>query len=75
MSDDDEVFMPLRRAAGLLGVPITWLKEEAEAGRVPSLMIGRRRLFNLEAVEHVLVERARDNGVGTASRNGAEATA
>jgi hypothetical protein len=42
-----------------LNLPTTWLKAEAAAGRLPALRIGRRILFNLAAVEAVLLERAR----------------
>ncbi len=50
--------MPLKRAAFRLGVPIKWLRDEAEAGRVPSLRVGRRVLVNLQTVEQILLERA-----------------
>ncbi len=53
-----EVFLPLRRAATRLGVPAAWLRAEARAGRVPHLRVGRRLLFNLAAVESVLLDRA-----------------
>ena len=55
---EPEAFMSLRRTAARLGVPIAWLKTEAEARRIPSLRAGRRLLFNPEAVEQVLLERA-----------------
>ena len=40
----------------LLGVPdaAEWLLEEAFAGRIPSVMIGRRLWFNPGAVRYVL---------------------
>ena len=41
-----------------LGLPRDWLKTEAEAGRIPSLLAGKRRLFNSEAVERALEDRA-----------------
>ncbi len=41
-----------------LGLPLAWLKAEAKAGRIPSLQVGRRLLFNPEAVERVLLDRA-----------------
>lgn len=41
-----------------LRVPARWLRAEAEAGRVPHLNADGRFLFNLEAVERVLLERA-----------------
>lgn len=53
-----ESFLPLRRAAARLGVPIAWLKSEAAAGRVPCLRVGRRLLLNCDAVERALLERS-----------------
>lgn len=54
-----EPFLPLRQTATRLGVPAAWLRSEAQAGRVPHLRVGRRLLFNPEAVEAVLLKRAR----------------
>ena len=56
-----EAFISLRRTAARLGVPIAWLKAEAEAGEVPHLKVGRRLLFRSDEVERVLLERARSN--------------
>ena len=39
-------------------LPAAWLKAEAKAGRIPVLRAGRRLLFNPEAVERVLLDRA-----------------
>lgn len=44
--------------ANELRLPASWLKTEANAGRIPSLRIGRRLLFNSEAVVQVLMQRA-----------------
>jgi hypothetical protein len=49
---------PVGPMARLLRVPVAWLRQEAEAGRVPFLRCGKVFLFNPEAVEAVLVERA-----------------
>lgn len=55
-----------------LGLSMTWLKAEAVAGRIPCFRAGRRVLFDPEAVERALIERAQrvkgsadDPGVGT----------
>lgn len=48
----------VRGLANRLKLPAAWLKAEAQAGRIPSLRVGRRLLFNLEAVERALLERA-----------------
>ena len=55
-----ETFVPLQQAAGCLGVPAAWLKAEAEARRIPHLKAGRRLLFNVIAVEEVLLARAQE---------------
>jgi len=56
---DREAFVPARRAAASLGVPIAWLKREAEAGRVPAVRAGRRLLIHLDDARATLAERAK----------------
>ena len=46
-----------------LRVPVAWLKTEADAGRIPHLRAGKAYLFDPQAVESVLVERARTEGM------------
>lgn len=41
-----------------IGLPAPWLIEEAKAGRLPCLMVGKRLLFNRKAVERALAKRA-----------------
>lgn len=61
MSDTpDSTFIALRQAASRLGVPIAWLRDEAEGGRVPCLRAGRRLLFNVDQVRSALKERAKE---------------
>ena len=57
-----ETYINLRRAASRLGVPMNWLREEARAGRIPSLRVSRRLMFNLEEVEAALRARSRPEG-------------
>jgi len=45
-----------------LRLPAAWLRAEADARRIPSLRAGRRFLFNVEAVERVLLDRAAKGG-------------
>lgn len=45
--------------ARTIGVPVHWLKREAEAGRIPHLRADRVYLFNPEVVRRVLLERAK----------------
>lgn len=55
MSDD---LCTTRQLAQRLRLPVRWLRTEALAGRIPSLEIGRRILFNLDAVRAALAKRA-----------------
>ena len=57
-----EKFLPLHVLAMRLGIPAAWLKSEADAGRIPSLQAGRRRLFDLEAVRETLLARSVSEG-------------
>ena len=53
-----QAYVGLRRAAILLGLPVSYLRDEAKAGRVPHLKIGRQYRINLKAVERELAARA-----------------
>ena len=46
-----------------LRLPHDWLRREADAGRIPCLRVGRRRLFNISAVRKALAIRAGKCGV------------
>ena len=59
-AQNHESFMSLQRTAARLGVPIAYLRREAESNRVPHLRVGRRLLFSPEAVEQALIERAQE---------------
>jgi len=50
---------PLRVAARDLGVPASWLREQALAGAIPCLRAGSSLLFDLQLVRRILLERAR----------------
>lgn len=50
--------------ARILRVTVRWLRSEAEAGRLPSVKAERRFLFNREAVERMLAERAANDFSG-----------
>jgi hypothetical protein len=50
--------LTLSRMARRLRVTQSWLRDEADAGRVPCLRAGCRYLFAAEAVEAILAERA-----------------
>ena len=56
MEDRPETLNQLARRTLL---PAAWLKQEAEAGNLPCLRVGRRFLFAPEAVNHALLELAK----------------
>ncbi len=41
----------------MLGVPKTWVYEQARAGRIPTVELGRYRRFRAEAIEAWIEER------------------
>lgn len=45
-----------------LRVPSSWLRSEAEAGRIPHLKAGKTLLFDAETVEGIVLERVRQAG-------------
>ncbi len=55
-------FVPIRRAASVLGVPVNWLEREAHAGRIPAIKAGRRWLIHLERTRSKLTELADQAG-------------
>lgn len=57
--DAKKTFIPLHALSRRLGLPESWIKAEAKAGRIPSLRAGRRLMFNPDTVERILIERAR----------------
>ena len=59
MSNLDQTILPVGPMARRLHVPVKWLREEADAGRIPCVRAGRAYLFDPETVERVLLERAR----------------
>jgi len=56
--DIQSTFVPIRRAASDLGVPITWLQSEAKAGRIPAIRAGRRWLVHFEQASQALTQMA-----------------
>jgi excisionase family DNA binding protein len=48
--------------ARLLRVPASWLREEAEAGRLPHVRAGRAFLFHYPTVKQLLTARASREG-------------
>jgi hypothetical protein len=55
--------LPVGPMARRIRVSVAWLREEAEAGRVPCLKAGKVFLFAPDAVETVLEKRAKQKAV------------
>jgi excisionase family DNA binding protein len=58
MSTNDRRLLTLGQMARRLRVPVSWLRQECEAGRIPHIRAGKAVLFNPEAVERMLLRRA-----------------
>jgi excisionase family DNA binding protein len=58
MNQTTSLLLSSLELAQVLKLPEHWVKAEADAGRLPHLRIGKRYLFNLNAVVAVLAERA-----------------
>lgn len=63
-------YISLIALADRFGLPLAWVKAEALVGRLPCLRVGRRLMFNIEAVEQALRERAKDQQVKPAAVTG-----
>lgn len=50
-------FYTLDQAALTLNIPRAWFRREVEAGRIPYIDFGNRRMFDLESVHRALSER------------------
>lgn len=48
----------LARQLRRFGLSAKWLHSEAQVGRLPCMLVGRRLLFNVAAVEEALLRRA-----------------
>jgi hypothetical protein len=67
MSTTNPQLVPINVAARWLRVPVSWLRAEAEAGRIPCLRAGKTILCDFAAVEAALLERARQGKADAAS--------
>jgi hypothetical protein len=66
----DAKLLPLNKLADSLGLPAAWLEREADAGRLPCIRAGKRRMFDPEAVLRALGERATAEAAVRAKREG-----
>lgn len=55
---DRTSFVPITTLAYHTGLSASWLRAEARANRIPYIQMGRRWMFNIDAVEQSLLERA-----------------
>lgn len=51
--------VPVNEAARYFRVPVAWLREEVETGRLPGLRAGRATLVHIPTVAEKLAERAK----------------
>lgn len=58
MDERNRLVVSLIELARRYRVPAAWLRREARAGRLPAIQAGSQHLFNVEAVERALAERA-----------------
>lgn len=64
MENGKAQLLSLPALAEALKLPESWIKAEADAGRIPHLKIGKRYRFNRETVLAVLAQRAAQSGKG-----------
>ena len=62
MLNEPTQLLSLPELAEALKLPLYWLKDEADAGRLPHFKIGHRYRFNLAAVKAALLARATQAG-------------
>jgi len=62
----------LHQIARELDLPASWLRQQAETGTIPSVVISRRRYFSPQAVEAAIERMASEPGKQTA--NGVDCT-
>ncbi|MCH8854045.1 MAG: hypothetical protein IID41_15555 [Planctomycetes bacterium] len=66
----DTTYYSLEALAAALALPKTWLKDEADAGHIPCLMVNARRRFDLQAVRDALAEQAATATVPSGTEEG-----
>ena len=60
--------VPAVALARELAVSASWLRREAEAGKLPHIRAGSQYLFDPALVRRILLERARQNAPGSTRR-------
>jgi hypothetical protein len=67
MDNDNQQLLSLPALAEALKLPVSWIKAEADAGRIPHLKIEKRYRFNRETVVALLADRAAHGGKAVAN--------
>jgi hypothetical protein len=63
--DNPDFLVSMPRLCAELDLPLKWVRRHAVAGELPSVKVGQRLLFNVDAVKKLLRERAtRENQFG-----------
>lgn len=61
----DVKLLSLNELAERMGLPLAWLRREADEGRLPCLRVGRRRMFDPDLIRRALADRqAKEAGHG-----------
>jgi excisionase family DNA binding protein len=50
-SDEPRRLLDAREAAALLNVPVSWVRQETRAGRIPHVKLGRYRRYDAVELE------------------------
>lgn len=72
MDEAKRLVLGLVELARRYRVPVSWLRAEAKAGRLPAVKAGSQFLFNVEVVDRVLAERAGCEGSSDNARSAME---
>lgn len=56
-------YLSVSQLARQLGLPVSWLRDQAREGHLPCLRVGRRLMFDVRAVQAVLEARAQEQPV------------
>lgn len=62
MDTQNRTFVPIRRAASELGIPVSWLEQQAKDSSIPAIRAGRRWLVHLERTRAKLTKIAEQAG-------------
>ncbi|MHC4556056.1 MAG: helix-turn-helix domain-containing protein [Planctomycetota bacterium] len=56
----DKKILKLNHAARMFGVPVSWLKDQVEAGKIPAVRAGTVYLVKPKKVETFLIQQAEE---------------